>query len=63
MPIGETIRARRLARKLTQVELSQRSGVPQVTISAIECGRHKPSFAAVTRLAKALGLKLDKLAE
>jgi Predicted transcriptional regulator with C-terminal CBS domains len=43
--INETIKLRRVEQKLTQQELSERSGVSQQLISKIENGKAQPSAA------------------
>ncbi|WP_343443890.1 GNAT family N-acetyltransferase [Micromonospora schwarzwaldensis] len=54
--LGATLRALRRAADLSQRELAARSGVPQTTVSRIECGRSAgPSFRTVERLATAAG--------
>ena len=53
--MGETLKTARLARGLTQDQLSELSGVHQTTISDIEIGRNlNPSWTNVVRLARAL---------
>lgn len=52
-----TIKDKRREKGLTQVELSQISGVSQATISAIESGTRKyTSYETLKRLATALDL-------
>lgn len=46
---------------LTQRALSNRSGVLQGFISAMEAGNKKPSLETAYRLAQALGVKVDEL--
>jgi transcriptional regulator with XRE-family HTH domain len=55
----------RLARGLTQVELSEKAGIPQSTLSELESGARQGSGLAIRaarRLAFALGVSLDALA-
>ncbi len=53
----------RLEAKLTQVGLSQRSGVRQGLISDLETGTGKrPGYDVVRALADALGISSDELA-
>lgn len=48
--------------KLSQLELSRKSGVPQQTISSIESGaRTNPGIETMYALAAALGKKIDDL--
>lgn len=52
----------RLARHLTQVQLAERSGIDQTTISAIEIGKNQnPSWETVVRLARALDVAPEEL--
>ena len=49
--------------KLTQVQLSQRSGVSQRLISDLETGgTKKPSYDVVRAMSDAMGLTTDELA-
>ncbi|WP_417146597.1 helix-turn-helix domain-containing protein [Paratractidigestivibacter faecalis] len=50
--------ARGVAR-LTQIELSRKSGVPQETISQIERGRANPTMSTLEKLARAMGAKIN----
>lgn len=55
--LGACLRELRDARGWTQEELSERSGVPQTTVSSLESGRvTRTSDANMARLAKALGV-------
>ena len=57
--IGERMRSARNRRVWTQEDLAKESGVPVVTISRIENGRHgdQPRPTTVRRLAAALGVE------
>lgn len=58
------IKVKRMERGLTQQELSERSGVPQPTISQIEQGNRKyPTHKNIQKIAKALGVDLKELDE
>ncbi|MCI1893027.1 MAG: helix-turn-helix domain-containing protein [Schleiferilactobacillus harbinensis] len=46
---------------LTQAQLSDKSGVPQTTISGIENSGKKPNVVAAHRLADALGVTMEEL--
>ena len=58
--LGENIKAARKAKGMSQVLLSQKSGVPQSVISDLERGEAK-STGALVELAKALGLTAEEL--
>lgn len=52
----------REANHITQKKLAELSNVPQQTISAIESGERKnPGIITLSRLADALGCKLDDM--
>jgi transcriptional regulator with XRE-family HTH domain len=59
---GELLRRLRKARRLTQEELDERSGVSARAISDLERGGVEPRVATVAALAKALDLSSDDLA-
>ena len=52
---GSTLRAARVACGLTQVELSERSGVARPNIAAYEAGRREPLFHGALKLLEAAG--------
>ena len=57
------LRKLRLDAKLTQVGLSQKSGVRQQLISDLETGTgQRPGYDVVRALADALGMSADELA-
>ena len=57
--INEKIKLRRIQQKLTQQELSDKSGVSQQLISKIENGKAHPSLRTITKLANVLKLDID----
>lgn len=62
--IGARLRDAREARSLTQKALEDLSGVEQRTISGIETGEvRNPGWQIVARLAQALELSVDELAQ
>lgn len=61
MTIGERIRAARKKNKISQVELSQITGLSQSTISAIERGENEPATASLGLIAKALNCTVGEL--
>ena len=58
-----TLRAARLVRGLSQVDLWQLSGVHHVTIARIETGKTQASLSTIRKLATALGVQITELAE
>lgn len=64
MTLGELISVSRELRKYTLRDLEKRSGVANAQISQIETGKIKdPGFRTVCKLAAALEIGLDRLAE
>ena len=61
MNIGDNIKRIRLGREMSQLRLSELSGVPQTTISNIEKNKVIPSIEKVVRIAKALNVPLEEL--
>lgn len=62
MDIGDIIRQKRKALRLTQVELSQRSGIDQGHISRIESGESvNVTLGNLRAIAKALGCSVTDL--
>ena len=55
--------ARNLPHKMTQQELADQCGCCKDTISRIECGIHEPQFSLVIKIARALYVSIDYLAE
>ena len=60
--IGMKIKNRRLELGMTQLELSEKSGVSQEYISVLENGKRNPSFIAIVHLCSALHMTTDELA-
>ncbi|MBI2833260.1 MAG: helix-turn-helix transcriptional regulator [Acidobacteria bacterium] len=60
-PIGSRIRTMRRARRLTQRELSQRTGLAEAFLSRVENGRVAPSLHTLQRLADGLGVCVGDL--
>jgi transcriptional regulator with XRE-family HTH domain len=61
MSFGATLARLREAAGLTQVELSQKAAVSIDTLRRWEQGRNLPRIDDAYRLAKALGVGIDKL--
>ena len=56
---GDTVRALRLERGLSQRELSRQAGVSVSTLSRLESGEGMPAVAALERISEALGARLE----
>lgn len=63
MKFGEKVLTHRLKNNLTQAELADKIGVTQYIISCYERGFKIPNFDTAIRLAKALNVSLDYLAD
>jgi putative molybdopterin biosynthesis protein len=61
MAIGETIRAKRRALNLTQIELARRTGLSRQALGAIEAGLYQPGIGAALSLARELGETVERL--
>jgi len=61
MNLGERIRNRRQALKITQKELAQALGLTPQHISAIEQDKRTPSLSFLTKAAEELGVSIDYL--
>ena len=59
--VGQAIKEQRMLQGLTQVELAQKTGIPQSTISAWERGTNIPSILDCIKLADFYGIPLDEL--
>lgn len=57
----ESIKERRVSRKMSQQELSKKTGLSQAVISAYERGAKAPGARSINRLCDALGCTADEL--
>ncbi len=60
--LGQTIRAAREARGLTQADLAARAQVAQAYLSYLEQDQREPSLSIAARIARELQIPLDELA-
>lgn len=58
---GKVLRDERKARKLSQEQLAEMSGMHVNHISFIERGKTSPSLQAMQQIAQAMGIKLSAL--
>ncbi len=56
--LGERIKAIRIQKKLTQLDLEVSSGINRTEISRIETGQKNIEFITLVKLAMALGVEL-----
>lgn len=61
MKIGDRIKTLRKANNLTQKELSQRSGIAEITIRQYERGDYQPKVEQIQKLAKGLSVPVEQL--
>jgi transcriptional regulator with XRE-family HTH domain len=59
--VGQTLRAVRLKRELSQADLARFSGVDQAAICRFERGWYFPNLQNLVRLADVLGVSIDAL--
>ena len=64
MKLFQAIREARDRKGITLRELGEKTGTASGTLSQIETGHiQEPSFRLIVKIAKALGISLNKLAE
>jgi putative molybdopterin biosynthesis protein len=61
--LGETIRALRTSRGLTQARLAADAGISRQAVAAIESGAYLPNVAIAIRLARVVGTTVEELFE
>lgn len=60
--LGRAVHELRREKKITQEELALRAGFHETYISIIESGRRNPTWDAVRKISRGLGLPLYRLA-
>lgn len=63
MAIGEQIKQLRKQQHLTQKQLSEKSGIAEITIRQYEADRYNPKIEALKRLATALNCEVSDIDE
>ena len=61
MSVGERIREIRKCKRLTQVQLAEKSGVAAISIHQYESGKRIPQLAQLIRIAAVLGVNWNSL--
>lgn len=61
--LGQLIRHKRERQGLTQIELAKRSNVDRNYIGMLERGERNPSYLSLLKVAKGLGIPINKLIE
>jgi DNA-binding XRE family transcriptional regulator len=59
--IGEHVRSARISARLTQLQVSKKTGIDQAIISKLERGLHQPRVDTLERIAIALGISISEL--
>lgn len=59
--VGARLRGQRDSAGLTQIELSERTGIDQAVISRLERGKHRPRLDTLQKIAAALGISVAEL--
>jgi putative transcriptional regulator len=59
--MGKTIKALRIAKKLSQAALAERVGLSREYVNKLEAGRYDPPLSTITALARALGVPTWRL--
>ena len=62
MKFGEKLKELRVAAKLSQQQLGDKAGVTLHTVRNYEQGQRQPSWAAVVKLSRALGVSTEEFA-
>lgn len=63
MPFNELLRQLREKAGLTQADLAAKAGIPLSSLRSHEQGQRLPSWSAVVKLARALGVTADTFSE
>ncbi len=61
LKLGYKIKYERVKKKISQLDLSLRTGLTTRTISRIECGTIDPKYSTLVKIAKALDLEIKDL--
>lgn len=59
--LGKIIREKRELKKLTQCELASKADLDRNYIGMVERGERNPSYLSLQKIAKGLGIPVDKL--
>ena len=61
MPIGEKIKAARIAARMTQADLAKILGVAYQNIGQWESGKRNPKLDTIIKISEALGVRIEDL--
>lgn len=59
--LGQTIRSKRENRRLTQLEVAERSNMDRNYIGMLERGERNPSYLSLLKIAKGLNMTVSQL--
>jgi len=59
--MAKRLKALRVERGMTQVQLATRAGISRIHVIRIEAARHEPTLGMIERLAKALKVRPSEL--
>ena len=59
--IGKNLKRIRMAKKMSQGDISRKLGMDRAYISGVENGKRNPTVATIEKLANALGVSIDEL--
>ena len=59
--VGQNVKRLRTAAGLSQAELADRMGVDRAYVSGLELGQRNPTIVTLWHIARALGVKLQRL--
>ncbi len=61
LKLGYKIKYERVKRKISQLDLSLKTGLTTRTISRIECGTIDPKYSTLVKISRALGIEIKEL--
>jgi len=61
--LGEAIRIQRSARRMSQLDLAEKSGLHRTYVSDLERGGRNPTVQCIEKIARALDMPISELLE
>ena len=61
LKLGYKIKYERNKRKISQLEVSMKTGLTTRSLSRIECGTNDPKYSTLLKIAQALNMELTEL--
>jgi len=59
--LGQNMKKIRLAKQMSQGDICRKLGLGRSYISNVESGKNNPTLSTITKLAKALGVRIEEL--